>query len=105
MKRKGIPLWVGILIVSVAIVGVIALLVADIAKNEWKIDVDILMRPMIILAGLILTLVKLITRSGGSLKHQTYHLLATLQIAHAVEVFERILGVCRMARVALRVIQ
>ncbi len=68
MKRKGIPLWVGILIVSVAIAGVIALLVADIAKNDWKIDVDILMRPAIILAGLVLTLVKLITRSGGSNK-------------------------------------
>ena len=68
MKRKGIPLWVGILIVSVAIVGVIALLVADIAKNDWKIDTDILMRPAIILAGLVLTLVKLITRIGGSNK-------------------------------------
>ena len=66
MKRKGIPLWVGILIVSIAIAGVLALLVADIAKNEWKVDVDLLMRPMIILAGLVLTLVKLITRSGGS---------------------------------------
>lgn len=68
MKRKGIPLWVGILIVSLAITGVIALLIADIAKNDWKIDVDILMRPAIILAGLVLTLVKLITRSGGSNK-------------------------------------
>ena len=68
MKRKGIPLWVGILIVSVAIAGVIALLVADIAKNDWQIDVDLLMRPAIILAGLVLTLVKLITRSGGSNK-------------------------------------
>ena len=68
MKRKGIPLWVGILIVSIAIAGVIALLVADIAKNEWKDDGDLLMRPIIILAGLILTLVKLITRSGGSNK-------------------------------------
>ena len=68
MKRKGIPLWVGILIVLVAIVGVIALLVADIAKNDWKIDTDILMRPAIILAGLVLTLVKLITRIGGSNK-------------------------------------
>ena len=68
MKRKGIPLWVGILIVSLAIAGVIALLVADIAENGWKIDVDILMRPSIILAGLVLTLVKLITRSGGSNK-------------------------------------
>ena len=56
MKRKGIPLWVGILIVSLAIAGVIALLVADIAKNDWKIDTDILMRPAIILAGLILSL-------------------------------------------------
>ena len=68
MKRKGIPLWVGILIISLAIVGVIALLVADIAKNDWKIDVDLLMRPAIILAGLLLSLVKLITRSGGSNK-------------------------------------
>ena len=68
MKRKGIPLWVGILIVSLAIAGVIALLVADIAKNDWKIDTDILMRPAIILAGLILSLVKLITRTGGSNK-------------------------------------
>lgn len=68
MKRKGIPLWVGILIVSLAIAGVIALLVVDIAKNNWKIDVDLLLRPGIILAGLILTLVKLITRVGGSNK-------------------------------------
>ena len=68
MKRKGIPLWVGILIVSLAIAGVVALLVTDIAKNDWKLDVDILMRPAIILAGLLLTLAKLITRSGGSNK-------------------------------------
>ena len=68
MKRKGIPLWVGILIISVAIAGVVALLIADIAKNDWKIDTDLLMRPAIILAGLVLSLVKLITRTGGSNK-------------------------------------
>ena len=68
MKRKGIPLWVGILIISIAIAGVVALLVADIAKNDWKIDTDLLMRPAIILAGLVLSLVKLITRTGGSNK-------------------------------------
>ena len=68
MKRKGIPLWVGILIVSVAIAGVVALLIVDIAKNDWQINTDILMRPAIILAGLVLSLVKLITRSGGSNK-------------------------------------
>ena len=37
MKRKGIPLWVGILIISLAIAGVIALLISDIAKNNWQI--------------------------------------------------------------------
>ena len=68
VKRKGIPLWVGILIVSVAIAAVVGLLIADIAKNDWKIDVNVLMRPAIILAGLVLTLVKLITRIGGSNK-------------------------------------
>ena len=68
MKRKGIPLWVGILIISLAIAGVIALLISDIAKNNWQIDTDLLMRPAIILAGLLLSLVKLITRSGGSNK-------------------------------------
>jgi tetratricopeptide (TPR) repeat protein len=68
MKRKGIPLWVGILIISLAIAGVIALLISDIEKNNWQIDTDLLMRPAIILAGLLLSLVKLITRSGGSNK-------------------------------------
>ena len=66
MKRKGIPIWVGILIISLAIAAVVALLIADIAKNDWKISTDLLMRPAIILAGLVLSLVKLLTRSGGS---------------------------------------
>ena len=37
MKRKGIPLWVGILIISVAIAGVVALLVADIASPYGRV--------------------------------------------------------------------
>jgi tetratricopeptide (TPR) repeat protein len=56
------------LIISLAIAGVIALLISDIAKNNWQIDTDLLMRPAIILAGRLLSLVKLITRSGGSNK-------------------------------------
>ena len=83
MKRKGIPLWVGIMIVSLAIAGVIALLVADIAENNWKIDIDLLMRPAIILAGLVLSLVKLITRTGSSRSNRIYEKAYAKEIGNA----------------------
>ena len=72
MKRKGLPLWIGILIISVAIAAVVGLLIADIAKNDWKVSTDLLMRPAIILAGLVLSLVKLITRTGSSRSNRIY---------------------------------
>lgn len=65
MKRKGLPLWLGITIVVVVMIAVIALLVFETAKNGWKPDSDTVTRAGIILAGLLLTLVKLLTRTGG----------------------------------------
>ena len=83
MKRKGLPLWIGILIISVAIAAVVGLLVTDIAKNDWKVSTDLLMRPAIILAGLVLSLVKLITRTGSSRSNRIYEKAYAKEIGSA----------------------
>lgn len=83
MKRKGLPLWIGILIISVAIAAVVGLLIADIAKNDWKVSTDLLMRPAIILAGLVLSLVKLITRTGSSRSNRIYEKAYAKEIGSA----------------------
>jgi len=83
MKRKGIPSWIGILIVVAAMIGVIALTIVDIANNEWKTDVGKLSKPGIIMAGLILSLVKLLTGSGNSHSLKMYEKAYEKEIGNA----------------------
>lgn len=66
MKRKGLPLWIGIAIIIGAMAAVVALVLVDISNNDWKIESGSLTRPGLIFAGLVLSLVKLLTRSGDS---------------------------------------
>ena len=72
MKRKGLPLWIGIAIIICAMAAVVALVLVDISNNDWKIESGSLTRPGLIFAGLVLSLVKLITRSGNSRSLKIY---------------------------------
>lgn len=52
--------------------GVIALTISDLSENDWKLDATALSRPGIIMAGLVLSLVKLLTRSSNSRSLRIY---------------------------------
>ncbi|MBQ2716604.1 MAG: DUF1963 domain-containing protein [Clostridia bacterium] len=72
MKRKGLPILIGIIIILLVMAAVIALTLSDLSKNDWKIDAGALTKPGLVMAGLILSLVKLLTRSGNSRSLRMY---------------------------------
>ena len=83
MKRKGLPLLIGIIIILLTMAAVIALTIADLSKNDWRIDAGELAKPGIIMAGLVLSLVKLITRSGNSRSLRIYEKAYAKEIGNA----------------------
>jgi uncharacterized protein YwqG/Tfp pilus assembly protein PilF len=83
MKRKGLPISVGIIIILPTMAVVIALTVTDLSKNDWKIESGALTKPGLVMAGLVLSLVKLITRSGNSRSLRIYERAYEKEIGNA----------------------
>ena len=83
MKRKGLPLLIGIIIILLTMTAVIALTLSDLSKNDWKIEAGALTKPGLVMAGLILSLVKLLTRSGNSRSLRMYEKAYEKEIGNA----------------------
>ena len=83
MKRKGLPLLIGIIIILLTMTAVIALTLSDLSKNDWKIEAGALTKPGLVMAGLVLSLVKLLTRSGNSRSLRIYERAYEKEIGNA----------------------
>ena len=83
MKRKGLPIIIGIIIILLTMAVVVALTIFDLSQNDWKIEVGALTRPGIVMAGLVLSLVKLLTKSGNSRSLRIYEKAYAKEIGNA----------------------
>ena len=83
MKRKGLPIGVGIALVAILIAAAVALFVFQTAQNGWVIDSKNAARMAVVIIGLLLTLVKLITRSGSARSLSVYEKAYKKEIGNA----------------------
>lgn len=83
MKRKGLPIGVGIALIALMIVAAIALLLFQTAQNGWVVDTKNVTRMAIVIIGLLLSLIKLITRAGGSRSLSVYEKAYKKEIGNA----------------------
>ncbi|MBQ8387873.1 MAG: DUF1963 domain-containing protein [Clostridia bacterium] len=83
MKKKGIPVAVAVAIVVAAMLGVIGLVVFDMAQRGWKVDSGNLAKAGVIFAGLLITLVKLLMGMGNSRSLKLYERSYAKEIGNA----------------------
>ena len=67
VKKRKIGLIVGIVVIVLGMIAVIALFLFDAASNGWVITSETVTKPALVFVGLVLSLIKLITRTGGGL--------------------------------------
>ncbi|MBO5270095.1 MAG: tetratricopeptide repeat protein [Clostridia bacterium] len=67
MKKRKIGTVIGIVIIVIAMLAVIALFLFETAEAGWVITSETVTKPALIFVGLVISLVKLITRTGGGL--------------------------------------
>ncbi len=90
MKKSGkAPLIISYILVGVVLVGVIGLLIGQAALNNWVFDKDNVTKGVIVIAGLIITLIKLISKSGGSVPLRRYDALYRNEIGSAFSTPDR----------------
>ncbi len=82
-KPNKMPYVISLLLVAALCVAAIGLLVYDISQNEWKAERDTIMKFGLLLAGLVLTLAKLISKIGRGRSPRKYESLYKKEIGAA----------------------
>ena len=72
MKRKGLPIWAGVLIVIALLIAIVVIFVIQTANNGWVIDTSDATKAGLIAVGAIITLVRIIAKTGGGRSLKVY---------------------------------